>query len=579
MYPNFPQGGYHPPSGQQPQPQQHLANGGPPPAAPSYVFFQVPPRQATPVSQPGQFTTIPQQPGPFMYQQPPGTKTFAHGPSAQAGLFYPQGNTQHQTMKPPTTQAPQPRERKTLAIVDPNTGKNILDDINNDSGKSENASTPQSGESSTSNTPQPSGTPPKVESVDIAAQFASQVAMKAAEINETQDSSRTKSDKVGDSSVNIISENEDQISKNLEVQTNNTIPSELEKTDIEKQCPIVNHEQENVSNLEVEQSTIDQTSESEVLGTTEIQETDTSKTELPTSETSPAVTPTEAVDTPQQEAVEVPSQPAASREQTPVPAPKSQSPVQGSLPQPEEKVEVKTLPEDTNSKVEDTTTQVNSQESQSDEKELDESSKPVVELTSQQNDSQSDAHSVTESMHKQTEVPPKSDNQSQVDSKANKEEEKMVQPATVAADVRESTPPSKEMSPQNEQSISDQRSEEKEEGELDDSISEIEDDQEKENSPEPRLQYNYKEDQWSPINPDGKRQYDRSFLLELQNNSLSLKKPDNLPNLEVVRDGLVQRKTSFDPNRGSMSGMKNMGGGNDFTPGYVRSSTDRKSVV
>merc|ERR1711933_63896 len=99
----------------------------------------------------------------------------------------------------------------------------------------------------------------------------------------------------------------------------NTIPSELEKTDSEKQCPIVNHEQENVSNLEVEQSTIDQTSESEVLGTTEIQETDTSKTEITTSETSPAVTPTET-DISQQEA-EVPSQPAASREQTPVPAP------------------------------------------------------------------------------------------------------------------------------------------------------------------------------------------------------------------------------------------------------------------
>jgi len=477
MYPNFPQGGYHPPSGQQPQPQQHLANGGPPPAAPSYVFFQVPPRQATPVSQPGQFQTIPQQPGPFMYQQPPGTKTFAHGPSAQAGLFYPQGNTQHQAMKPPATQAPQPRERKTLAIVDPNTGKNILDDINNDSGKSENASTPQSAESSTSNTPQPSGTPPtKVESVDIAAQFASQVAMKAAEINETQDSSRTKSDnKVGDSSVNVISENEDQSSKKLDTQTGNTTPSEIEKTDVEKQCPVDNHEQENVSKLETEQSTVDQTNKSEVLGTSETQETETSKTEMPISEPAPAVTPTEAVDTaPVQEAeVEVVSQQsAASREQTPVPAPKSPSPAPSSVPKPEEKTEVKTpLPEDTQSKVQDTTTQdKKNQENQCNEKESDESNKPVVELTSQQNDSQSDVHSVTESMHKQAEVPQKSDNQLQAAPKTNKEEEKMVQPATVSVDIKETTPPSKEMSPQNEQTSSDQRSEEKEEGELDDSI-------------------------------------------------------------------------------------------------------------
>ncbi|KAK4307298.1 hypothetical protein Pmani_020924 [Petrolisthes manimaculis] len=44
-------------------------------------------------------------------------------------------------------------------------------------------------------------------------------------------------------------------------------------------------------------------------------------------------------------------------------------------------------------------------------------------------------------------------------------------------------------------------------------------------------------DQWSPVNPDGKRQYDRRFLLELRNSPLSLKKPESLPNLEIVRDG------------------------------------------
>jgi|688.fasta_scaffold344625_4 hypothetical protein len=43
-------------------------------------------------------------------------------------------------------------------------------------------------------------------------------------------------------------------------------------------------------------------------------------------------------------------------------------------------------------------------------------------------------------------------------------------------------------------------------------------------------------DQWSPVNPEGKKTYDRNFLLELQNNPASQKKPEGLPSLEVVRD-------------------------------------------
>ena len=43
-------------------------------------------------------------------------------------------------------------------------------------------------------------------------------------------------------------------------------------------------------------------------------------------------------------------------------------------------------------------------------------------------------------------------------------------------------------------------------------------------------------DQWSPLNPEGKKTYDRLFLLELQHNPASQRKPEGLPNLEVVRD-------------------------------------------
>ncbi len=42
--------------------------------------------------------------------------------------------------------------------------------------------------------------------------------------------------------------------------------------------------------------------------------------------------------------------------------------------------------------------------------------------------------------------------------------------------------------------------------------------------------------QWSPVNPETKKAYDRSFNLELQNNTTSKKKPEGLTSLKVVRD-------------------------------------------
>ena len=49
-------------------------------------------------------------------------------------------------------------------------------------------------------------------------------------------------------------------------------------------------------------------------------------------------------------------------------------------------------------------------------------------------------------------------------------------------------------------------------------------------------------DQWSPVNPEGKKTYDRNFLLELQNNPASQKKPEGLPSLEVVLDKVRKEK-------------------------------------
>ena len=39
------------------------------------------------------------------------------------------------------------------------------------------------------------------------------------------------------------------------------------------------------------------------------------------------------------------------------------------------------------------------------------------------------------------------------------------------------------------------------------------------------------------MNLEGKKQYDREFLIKLQYDSLSLTKPEHLPNMEIVKVG------------------------------------------
>ncbi|XP_049270572.1 uncharacterized protein LOC119389993 isoform X1 [Rhipicephalus sanguineus] len=52
----------------------------------------------------------------------------------------------------------------------------------------------------------------------------------------------------------------------------------------------------------------------------------------------------------------------------------------------------------------------------------------------------------------------------------------------------------------------------------------------------PMLKNSYREDQWSPLNPEGRKQYDRQFLLMLQGEPMSLTKPFGLPNLDIIKD-------------------------------------------
>ncbi|XP_042241638.1 eukaryotic translation initiation factor 4 gamma 1-like isoform X3 [Homarus americanus] len=142
-----------------------------------------------------------------------------------------------------------------------------------------------------------------------------------------------------------------------------------------------------------------------------------------------------------------------------------------------------------------------------------------------------------------------------------------------------SAPPSKEATPQPapsptlpEEPKSERSSKDREINSVEREVNNVHDEKEEEKKDDgPQLKYSYKEDQWSPVNPEGKRQYDRRFLLELQNNPLSLKKPESLPNLEVVRDGPGRHK-GFDP-RGLAT---HVGGGPDFTPDYVKSAMGNK---
>jgi len=100
---------------------------------------------------------------------------------------------------------------------------------------------------------------------------------------------------------------------------------------------------------------------------------------------------------------------------------------------------------------------------------------------------------------------------------------------------------------------------------------EIVDDEENINPDDPKslkLKYDYKEDQWSPLNPEGKKQYDREFLICLQRDPLSLQKPCNLPNMEIVKD-----KPNLAKSGGGVAPSRF-----DFTPGFVIKTNSRQGV-
>uniref|UniRef100_A0A672INC2 Eukaryotic translation initiation factor 4 gamma 1 n=1 Tax=Salarias fasciatus TaxID=181472 RepID=A0A672INC2_SALFA len=88
-------------------------------------------------------------------------------------------------------------------------------------------------------------------------------------------------------------------------------------------------------------------------------------------------------------------------------------------------------------------------------------------------------------------------------------------------------------------------------------------------SPQPSAtdkKYQYKEEQWKPINPEEKKKYDREFLLGFQFISASMNKPEGLPAIsDVVLDKANKTPLrQLDPSR-----LPGMNCGPDFTPSFA----------
>jgi len=142
-------------------------------------------------------------------------------------------------------------------------------------------------------------------------------------------------------------------------------------------------------------------------------------------------------------------------------------------------------------------------------------------------------------------------------------------PAEAAQTLEERSPepeaPAAEVNSQEKNEVSPEVTPEQQPEESQSPVQEDSDDAEE--TAKPKLKYNYKEDQWSPINVEGKKQYDRDFLLQLRKDPLSSERPANLPNMDIVKDKSMRGDR--------MMGMQKMGGAPDWMPSYVKSTPSK----
>ncbi|XP_039278675.1 eukaryotic translation initiation factor 4 gamma 1-like [Nilaparvata lugens] len=96
---------------------------------------------------------------------------------------------------------------------------------------------------------------------------------------------------------------------------------------------------------------------------------------------------------------------------------------------------------------------------------------------------------------------------------------------------------------------------------------------------QPVLKHKYKDDQWSPLNPEGKKKYDREFLMGLQNDPQATRKPDNLPNIDIVQlEPAAANRNKF-TNQISYAAQQPGRGGHDFTPNFFNKSSSMRGSV
>jgi len=91
--------------------------------------------------------------------------------------------------------------------------------------------------------------------------------------------------------------------------------------------------------------------------------------------------------------------------------------------------------------------------------------------------------------------------------------------------------------------------------------------------PKPESSHQYSGNQCSPLNPGGKKQYDRNYLLKLQNEPMSMIRPVNLPALPDIilnestsgqTSDMVFRHKSIELDRSSVTSPP------DFLPWFVK---------
>ena len=82
--------------------------------------------------------------------------------------------------------------------------------------------------------------------------------------------------------------------------------------------------------------------------------------------------------------------------------------------------------------------------------------------------------------------------------------------------------------------------------------------------PKPEPRYQYSGNQWSPLNPGGKKQYDRNFLMKLQHEPTSMIRPVNLP---VLPDIILDEST---PGQTNDKVLRHHSMKLDFLPWFVK---------